>query len=334
MNPKIFIVLPVFNRLAFTKKCLASIYSQTYRNCQLILIDDGSTDGTSDFIKKNYPKTKIIKGDGNWWWTKSMYMGVSYALKTAKRTDFILEMNNDLYFDKGYFNELINCAKRHKKALIGSMCVHAQKPTEVVESGVRIDWATGLVYGVAQTISSKISYYKNMDVVGNLDALPGKGTLIPIDVFNKGVNFKYKLLPHYIADYEFAINAKNHGFDLLVCTKAIARHFWEATGLSAKATETRKSYIRAFQILFGRKSMNNIIDLLRFVYLSCPKEYKLRNYYFTFLKLIKHGLTIFPFYYIVPIFPILSKVRHFIHVKAYIIHLKITQFPEYHLRKK
>jgi GT2 family glycosyltransferase len=206
--------------------------------------------------------------------------------------------------------------------------------SEVVESGIRIDWATGLVYGVAQTISNKISYYKNMDVVGDLDALPGKGTLVPVDVFKKGVNFKYKLLPHYIADYEFAINAKNHGFDLLVCTNAIAKHFWEATGISAKATETRKSYIRAFQILFGRKSMNNIIDLLRFVYLSCPKEYKLRNYYYTFLKLVKHGLTIFPFYYLLPIFPILSKLRHFIRVKAYIIQTKITQFPEYHLRKK
>lgn len=334
MNHKIFIVLPVFNRLVFTKKCLNSIYSQTYKNYQLILIDDGSTDGTENFVKNNYPETKIIKGDGNWWWTKSMYKGVFYALKTAKKSDFILEMNNDLYFDKNYFRNLISCAKKYNDSLVGSMCVRAQKPTEVVEAGVRIDWPTGLVYGVAQTISNKLSYYKNMDKIDNLDALPGKGTLIPVSVFKKGINFKYKLLPHYIADYEFAINAKKHGFDLLVCTNAIAKHFWEATGLSAKATETRKSYSRAFQILFGRKSMNNVIDLFRFVYLSCPDEYKLRNYYFTFLKIVKHGLTIFPFYYIVPIFPIITKIEHYIRIKSYIIGLKITQFPEYHLRRK
>lgn len=333
MNPRIFVVIPVFNRIEFTKRCLESIFNQTYKNYQVVLIDDGSTDGTSQFIKNNYSKVKIIKGDGDWWWTKCMYMGVKYALKTAKLNDYVLEMNNDLYFKSDYFQKLIDVSQKNKNSLIGSLCVRAQKPSEVVEAGIRIDWPTGLVYGVAQTISNKISYYKNMEIIDNIDALPGKGTLVPISVFMKKINFKYKILPHYIADYEFAINAKNRGFNLIVATSAVAYHYWEATGISGGVKEYKRSYKRALDLLFGRKSMNNIIDWVRFVNLSCPKEYKLRNYYFSFFKIIKALLTLFPFYYLLPVFRILSKVYHLTKLNAYRLKLKIIQFPEYHLKK-
>ena len=49
----IHVVIPVFNRLELTKKCIASIKKQ--KNCEkikIIVVDDGSTDGTSKFLKK------------------------------------------------------------------------------------------------------------------------------------------------------------------------------------------------------------------------------------------------------------------------------------------
>lgn len=334
MNRKIFVVIPVFNRLNYTKKCISSIFAQTYKKFEVILVNDGSTDNTEQYISSNFPKVKIIKGNGNWWWTKSMFEGVKYVLITAKKTDYILEMNNDLYFDKNYFKTLVDTAKNYKNSIIGSICVRAQRPTEVVEAGVRIDWSTGLVYGVAQTISNKLLYYKNMEVVDDIDALPGKGTLIPVSVFSKKVNFKFKEFPHYIADYEFAINAKKHGYNLLVSTRAVAKHYWEATGLSGKTTESKKSYSRALSLLFGRKSMNNIIDWIKFVNISCPDEFKYRNYYFSLLKVIKAALTVFPFYYLIPIFRALSKVYHYSKLQLYRVILKIRQFPEYHLHRK
>jgi GT2 family glycosyltransferase len=333
MKPTIFVIIPVFNRFKFTKKCLTSIFKQKYKNYKVILIDDGSIDGTKNYIRSNFPEVKIIKGDGNWWWTKCMYEGTKYALKTAKSHDYVLEMNNDLYFDSNYFDELIKTSRKHKNSLIGSICVRAVKPTEVVEAGVRIDWPSGLVYGVAQTISNKLSYYKNMEVIDNIDALPGKGTLIPVDVFNKGINFKYKQFPHYIADYEFAINAKNHGYNLLVSTTAIAKHYWEATGISSKDNNEKRSYQRAINLLLGRRSMNNIVDWIKFIHISCPPEYKLRNYYYSFLKIVRALFTVFPFYYLLPVLPFLAKCYHITRLLIYRLYLKVIQFPKYHLNK-
>lgn len=335
MNAKkqhIYIVLPVYNRLNYTKKCVASIFSQTYKDFTLILINDGSTDGTEEFIKSKYPSVKIINGNGNWWWTRSMYEGVKYALKKASKSDYVLEMNNDVYFGPNYFKELLKTSKKYPKSMIGSLCVRSQKPTEVVEAGVVIDWPTGLVYGIAQTVSQKLSYYKNMDVVKNIDALPGKGTLIPIEVFKKVGNFDFKRLPHYIADYEFANRAKRNGFELLVSTRAITKHYWEATGIFSNNPTERINYKRAWNLLFGRKSMNNIVDWVTFVLISCPKKYILRNLYFSSLKIVKSIVSVFPFYYLPPIYKVLLKIYYWSRLKSYKAYLKIKQFPEYHLK--
>ncbi len=336
MKNKIFIVLPVFNRLKFTKKCLSAIFKQTYKNFTVVLIDDGSSDNTSEYVKNKFPKVVIIKGNGNWWWTKSMAMGVKYSLKKAKATDYILEMNNDLYFGKNYLSQLIHTAHNYPNSIIGSICVRAQKQKEVVEAGIRIDWPTGHVYGVAQTISKQLNYYKNMDVVKDLDALPGKGTLIPVTVFKKVGNFNYKKLPHYIADYEFTNRAKKKGFELIVDTKAIANHYWEATGFSFKKTSKSLNYSEAVKLLFGRKSMNNIIDWLNFIILACPKKYILRNYYFSFLKIIKALLYTKYFQFLLPVTKMLTIIYHSFNypkLALYRLSLKIKQFPEYHLKK-
>jgi len=52
-SPIIYIVIPVHNRLEATRECLESLRYQTYTRFSIVLIDDGSTDGTPEFIKEN-----------------------------------------------------------------------------------------------------------------------------------------------------------------------------------------------------------------------------------------------------------------------------------------
>ena len=61
-NPTVYIIIPLFNRLHFTKECLSSIKAQAYKNIVTIVVDSGSTDGTYEYIKENYPNIKIIFG--------------------------------------------------------------------------------------------------------------------------------------------------------------------------------------------------------------------------------------------------------------------------------
>jgi GT2 family glycosyltransferase len=301
-----------------------------------VVIDSGSTDGTPDYIYKKYPEVLLIQGNSKWWWTKAMYEGVKIVLRIADVHDYILELNNDCYPPPNYLSNILATAQKFPRAIIGSINVKTQKPQEVVEAGVRIHWPSGLVYGVAQTISSDLSYYKKMNIVADLDALPGKGTLIPIKVFYDIGNYAVEKLPHYIADYEFSNRAKRAGYDLMVDPSAVLRHEWKATGMSSRNPLERRGYKRAWSLLFGRNSMSNIVDWVNFIFLACPREYKIRNLYFTAGKLSKALLSVFPFYYLIPVITFMAKVHHarrrFIDLWIYGGLLMIVQFPKYHLR--
>ncbi|MCJ7805520.1 glycosyltransferase family 2 protein [Patescibacteria group bacterium] len=297
MLNKIFVVIPVHNRLEYSKKCLTSFKNQTYKNFEVIVVDDGSGDGTSNYIKKRYPQYTVIKGPGDWWWAKSMATGIEYALKNADKNDFILSMNNDCYFNKEYLREILKKSISNNYAIVGSIILDSQNPTRVIEAGIKINWRHALIYGIADNISNDIRFYTDRVDLKEIDTLPGKGTLFPVRVVKKVGNFNYKRLPHYIADYEFFCRAKKHGFKLVVSSRARLYNFAKKTGTSHVKKHTG-SYKEVLNVLFGRKSKLNIMDHTNFLLLACPHKYLLRNFMEVSKKIRGYALMLFPFYYI------------------------------------
>jgi len=61
VNYKVSIIIPTFNGLKTIQKTLQSVFSQTYHNYEVIVVDDGSTDATVDFIKANFTSVKVLQ---------------------------------------------------------------------------------------------------------------------------------------------------------------------------------------------------------------------------------------------------------------------------------
>ena len=96
MKPiKVVIVTPVHNRRRETLQCLRSIARSALDGIHLhiIVVDDGSTDGTSEALAEEYPDVQIIKGDGNLWYTAGTNRGLAAALE--HEPDYVLAINND-----------------------------------------------------------------------------------------------------------------------------------------------------------------------------------------------------------------------------------------------
>lgn len=60
-HPKISVIVPTYNRVGMLRRCIDSILSQNYSDIEIVIVDDGSTDGTFDIVKKEYSeKTNIV----------------------------------------------------------------------------------------------------------------------------------------------------------------------------------------------------------------------------------------------------------------------------------
>src|SRR4051812_46918512 len=106
-------VIPVFNRKEFTKNCIESLQRQTLRADYIIIIDDGSTDGTAEMLQQ-YPEVIVLQSDGNLFWAASINMGIKLALHMD--ADYVLTLNNDTVAAPDFIEKMMKSAIQNPEA--------------------------------------------------------------------------------------------------------------------------------------------------------------------------------------------------------------------------
>ena len=140
---KVEIVAPVHNRRDETLQCLRSLAraDTTGIKLHIIIVDDGSTDGTAEAVSTEFPDVEIVRGDGNLWYTAGTNRGIEAALKHAP--DYILAINNDSIFDENSIARLLACAEEHPRSVVGALLIDRDTPHRIFQ--VSPQW--GLLYG-------------------------------------------------------------------------------------------------------------------------------------------------------------------------------------------
>jgi len=121
----IAVLLTVYNRKEKTILCLQNLYAQLPINgyeVDVYMTDDGSTDGTSEYVAEQFHKVNIIHSKGVLFWNRGMFTAWKAAANN-KDYDYYLWLNNDTYiFDGAIKKMLYSSKKRNESIIVATVC--------------------------------------------------------------------------------------------------------------------------------------------------------------------------------------------------------------------
>jgi len=260
MSQQVFLLLPVHNRKEVTSELIQCLLHQTYQNYSLVLIDDGSTDGTAEMVSQAIPGVVVIRGAGDWWWGGSLQRGFDWLTQVdPDEESVVLIMNDDTKFGADFLKAGVDALRRNPRSLLLSR-IHDETSGQVVESAVHADLRK-LVFRVARNSEE-------------INCLSTRGLFLSWGHMKKIGGFHPRLLPHYWSDYEYSIRAHRKGFACVTDPEVVLTPDWSITG---NRNVEHLSGWKFIQTLFSRKTIANPIYKTAFVVLAVPGRWMFPN---------------------------------------------------------
>jgi GT2 family glycosyltransferase len=122
---------------AYLDKCLASLLAQTVQSQEIILVDNGSTDGSADYVEANYPAVRVIRLPRN--------VGFAAANNVAIRQSagaYVALLNNDASAEPGWLAVMVKAAESDPHiGMVACKILFADAPDVINSTGLALDWA-------------------------------------------------------------------------------------------------------------------------------------------------------------------------------------------------
>lgn len=232
----IAILLTCHNRKNKTLACLNSIYNQVATaglQIKVILVDDGSTDGTSEEVSIKFPDVHIIPGNGELFWNHGMRCAMEAAL--SKGYDYYLWLNDDVKLRPHAISEL---------HLIYQQLYNQGYKYAIVVGSTQDETTGELTYGGFIRSSKwhplRFRLIKPENKTITCDNFHGNIVFIPNLVAKKVGNLNPDF-HHQGGDHDYALQAKKIGVKLWLapgflgyCSENKIRHSWRQPGLTLK----------------------------------------------------------------------------------------------------
>jgi GT2 family glycosyltransferase len=211
----ISIIIINWNGKKWLKNCLNSLDGQTYKNFEIIFVDNASTDDSVEYVRENFPKVKIVQNKKNLGFAGGNNIGLKHA-----KGDYILLLNNDTWVEKNFlskfiksFDEIPNLGSVQSKIAL----MNTPKKLDAVGS-YWTDSSFLYYYGYGKD-ASLTKYNKPMPFFSN----KGASMLIRRDLINKIGLFDDDFWCYY-EETDFCHRAWIAGYECWYYPKAVAYH--------------------------------------------------------------------------------------------------------------
>jgi GT2 family glycosyltransferase len=250
VTPKIYILLPVHNRRQITQGFVECLRDQTFRDYHLVLIDDGSSDGTAEMVLEHISSATVLRGNGSWWWSGSLQRGLEWLKEHAiDENALVLFINDDVEFSADYLERAVHVMKGKQGVLVLSR-IRRQEGGQITETGIYADLRR-LTFTIA-------------DCAERINCLSTRGLFAYWGDVRAIGGFHPKLLPHYLSDYEYTIRAHRKGYKCATSPELLIETNEKTTGYHT-INSTGFAFLKRY---FSKKSPANPLYWSSFVVLT------------------------------------------------------------------
>ncbi len=254
----VHVLLPVHNRCALTRQFIEDLRLQTFPAVSLLVIDDGSSDGTKDMVLELWPQATVLRGDGGLWWAGSLQRGYEHLLRIgAPDTDTVVIANDDTRFQADFIARGVRLLSDQPGALLCAQ-LEDERLGQVRETGVHADLLR--------------FRFRIADVPSEINCLPTRGLFLRWGDMRRIGGFRPRLLPHYFSDYEYTLRAHRLGYRCLTDPAVALRANAQTTGFHDLDRLVGVEFVRR---LFSIKTPLNPLHRSAFVLLAAPVLAKL-----------------------------------------------------------
>lgn len=257
----VYVVIVTYNAMKWAENCFTSLRSSSVP-LKTIVIDNGSTDGTQDYIKNNFPEVDFIQSSENLGFGRANNIGIEKAYKEG--ADFFYLMNQDAWIFEDTFEKLLKTYEHYpNKEEIGILSpMHLDGSEKLMDIFFERYLARNAADNriISDMFLGTVKNQYAVDFVNAAHWLLPKSTVENIGGFNP-------YFFHYSEDYEYVQRISYFGKKILICTESKVVHdgkqdFSKTGHINVKRVHREQRYLdpaREFSMAIFKKEFRSDI---------------------------------------------------------------------------
>ncbi len=263
MVSKAVIIILNWNGLTVSVPCIQSVKQTRYTNFDILLVDNGSTDGSYDVLKETFPDIRFLHNPENLGFAEGNNRGIKLAFNDLA-ADYVVLLNNDTIVDSGWLQSLVDVAVTHPEVgAVGSKIYYYDKPETI--------WCTGGSFGGWRGVPDQLRHnevdVRHIEEPYQVDYASGCSILITRKAF-EGVGYLDADYFLYFEETDWCARARREGYKIMIAPQS---YVWHKVGFSSGTVDSplhtyymaRNNYAFIFKNTFG------MIRYLRLFILLC-----------------------------------------------------------------
>ena len=218
MKEKVTVIIPNYNGKHFMEACLSSLEKQTYHAYKILVVDNASSDGSIEFMQKNYPDIELIALDQNYGFSKAVNVGILHST-----TPYVLLLNNDTTVDPHFLEEMVAAIRTSPRNFsVSSKMIQMYHPELIDSAG---DLYTVLGWAICRGTGRPVSNYTVSDRIFSACA----GAAIYRRAVFKKIGYFDEAHFAYLEDVDIGYRARIYGYHNTYCPDAVVYHVGSGT---------------------------------------------------------------------------------------------------------